>query len=56
MRRLFDAATRSVPVIELGFAVGRAALASRFVRHVFFGRGSFPEIAEERPRERVVCK
>jgi hypothetical protein len=43
MRHLFDLATRSRLAIELGFAIARTTVADRFVRHVFFGRGSFPE-------------
>lgn len=44
MRWAFDITSRSRGLIELGFGVARTALASRAVRHVFFGRGSFPEI------------
>lgn len=44
MRRAFDLASRSAPLIELGFGIARTALASSFVRHVFFGRGSFPDV------------
>lgn len=44
MRRMFDLASRSGNLIELGFGVARTALASGVVRHVFFGRGSFPEV------------
>ncbi|HUP47124.1 MAG TPA: NAD(P)/FAD-dependent oxidoreductase [Thermoanaerobaculia bacterium] len=43
MRRAFDLATRSRLAIEAGFAAGRTPLATRLVRHVFFGRGSFPD-------------
>lgn len=43
MRHAFDVASRSETLIELGFALARTALASSFVRHVFFGRGSFPD-------------
>jgi flavin-dependent dehydrogenase len=43
MRQAFDLATRSPAAIELGFAVARSALMRRAVRHVFFGRGSFPD-------------
>ena len=45
MRQLFNLATRSQALIELGFAVGGTSLAQRLVRHVFFGRGSFPDPA-----------
>ena len=44
MRRLFKAGTRFAPAIELGFTVARTAVAQRLVRHVFFGRGSFPDV------------
>lgn len=44
MRSLFDVASRSSRLIELGFGLAQTALASRVVRHVFFGRGSFPEV------------
>ena len=43
MRRLFELATRSRTATELGFAVARTRPAMRIVRHVFFGRGSFPD-------------
>lgn len=55
MRRTFDLASRSGGLIELGFVFAQSALASRIVRHVFFGRGSFPDVtvksatAKERP-------
>lgn len=44
MRWAFDLASQSGSLIELGFGLARTALASRVVRHVFFGRGSFPEV------------
>jgi hypothetical protein len=44
MRSLFDLTSRSNTLIEAGFALAETALASRIVRHVFLGRGSFPEI------------
>lgn len=44
MRQAFALATRSRLAIEAGFAIGRTAAASRLVRHVFFGRGSFPDL------------
>lgn len=43
MRQLFNLTTRSSALIELGFAIGGTAGAQRLVRHVFFGRGSFPD-------------
>jgi flavin-dependent dehydrogenase len=50
MRHLFDLVTRSPLAIELGFTAGRWAMGNRFVRHVFFGRGSFPDITARPPR------
>lgn len=44
MRRLFNVATRSTPAIELGFWLARTRLANHLVRHVFFSRGSFPDV------------
>lgn len=44
MRWTFDLASRSGSLIELGFGLAKTARASRVVRHVFFGRGSFPEV------------
>ncbi len=48
MRQLFNLATQSRALIEIGFAVGGTAVARRLVRHVFFGRGSFPDPAQPR--------
>ena len=44
MRWTFDLASRSRSLIELGFGLAQSAVARRVVRHVFFGRGSFPEV------------
>ena len=44
MRWTFDLASRSGRLIELGFGLAQTAVAARVVRHVFFGRGSFPEL------------
>ena len=44
LRRAFDVATRWPLAIELGFALARASVAHAMVRHVFFGRGSFPDV------------
>ncbi len=44
MRWTFDLASRSGSLIELGFGLARTAVARRLVQHVFFGRGSFPEV------------
>jgi flavin-dependent dehydrogenase len=43
MRWLYNLGTRSNALVELGFAIGRTSLASPFINHVFFGRGSFPD-------------
>ena len=43
-RWAFDVATRSPVAIELGFAAARNPLALALVKHVFFGRGSFPDV------------
>ena len=43
-RWAFDVATRSRFAIELGFAAARNPLGLALVKHVFFGRGSFPDI------------
>ncbi len=44
MRRTFNLATRFTPAIELGFTLARTAAAQSLVRHVFFGRSSFPDV------------
>ena len=46
MRWLYDVGTRSKSAVELGFMLGRTAIARSFVDHVFFGRGSFPDAAD----------
>jgi flavin-dependent dehydrogenase len=43
MRRVFDVATRWPLAVELGFAMARTSVANAIIRHVFFGRGSFPD-------------
>ncbi len=43
MRRLF-AAFRGSAVVDLGFRVLATGLGRRFAEHVFFGRGSFPDV------------
>ena len=50
MRRVFEIATRWRLPVELGFAMARAGVASAIVRHVFFGRGSFPDAEPSRQR------
>lgn len=44
MRRVFEMASRSRLAVEIGFGIARNPIVDGFVRHVFFGRGSFPEI------------
>jgi flavin-dependent dehydrogenase len=43
MRRIIKTFT-SQRLLELGFAVLRGTLGRKFVKHVFFGRGSFPDV------------
>ena len=50
MRRIFDAATRWPLAVELGFVMARTSVADAIVRHVFFGRGSFPDADAPCPR------
>lgn len=47
MRRLFDHLA-SRPLAELAVAAARMPLLQPIVRHVFFGRGSFPDVAPAR--------
>jgi flavin-dependent dehydrogenase len=44
MRQMFNLACRSRAAIELGFTVARTGIARSLVKHVFFGRGSFPDV------------
>lgn len=44
MRRGFDLVSRWPAGIELGFALARSRAVTSIVRHVFFGRGSFPDV------------
>ena len=53
MRRGYGLATRSTLAVELGFAV--APLLMPLIRHVFFGRGSFPDAAAGRRRVDWSC-
>jgi flavin-dependent dehydrogenase len=43
MRRII-ALFKSQPIIEIGFRLLCTKIGARFARHVFFGRGSFPDI------------
>jgi flavin-dependent dehydrogenase len=43
MRRIISV-LRNPAIIEVGFGFLRTAIGVRFARHVFFGRGSFPDI------------
>lgn len=49
MRRLIARVSRQF-LFEAGFAFLRTALGKRFAKHVFFGRGSFPDVAVGRSR------
>ncbi len=53
MRRLV-AVARQPALMELGCASLRLPIINRFARHVFFGRGSFPDINLEMPRQVAV--
>jgi flavin-dependent dehydrogenase len=43
MRRMISVASNQT-AIEAGFALFRTVVGKRFARHVFFGRGSFPDV------------
>lgn len=45
MRRLISVFTHQT-LLEIGCFVLRQSIGKRFARHVFFGRGSFPDVAE----------
>ncbi|MFM9904843.1 MAG: NAD(P)/FAD-dependent oxidoreductase [Pyrinomonadaceae bacterium] len=47
MRRLISI-FKNQSLIEMGFRMLRTSLGKRFAKHVFFGRGSFPDIEPER--------
>jgi hypothetical protein len=44
MRRAISS-IKSQAVLELGCAFLRGSIGKRFAKHVFFGRGSFPDVA-----------
>ena len=46
MRRIIRAFTGQ-RLLELGFAILRSRIGQRFASHVFFGRGSFPDLETE---------
>jgi flavin-dependent dehydrogenase len=46
--RRLASSVRSRSLVELGCAALRLPLVSRFASHVFFGRGSFPDVTYER--------
>ncbi|MCM3869759.1 MAG: hypothetical protein ND895_03530, partial [Pyrinomonadaceae bacterium] len=50
MRRLV-ATARQPALMELACASLRLPVLNRFARHVFFGRGSFPDLNLELPRQ-----
>ena len=54
MRRFAAAAARRPGLIELACASLRLPILNRFAWHVFFGRGSFPDINFEVPRQVAV--
>jgi hypothetical protein len=43
MRRAISS-IKSQAVLELGCAFLRGSIGKRFAKHVFFGRGSFPDV------------
>jgi hypothetical protein len=47
-------ATAAPPLLEAGFAMLRVPIFQRLAEHVFFARGSFPDV-EETPRLRVTA-
>jgi len=51
MRRVV--ATLNQPALELACASLRLPILNRFARHVFFGRGSFPDIERRDPAQQV---
>jgi flavin-dependent dehydrogenase len=54
MRRIV-ATARQPELMELACAALRLPILNRFAWHVFFGRGSFPDISFEAPRPVTVC-
>jgi hypothetical protein len=50
MRTAFDIASRSKLAVECGFLLAETMIAMPLVRHIFFGRGSFPDQNAQRPR------
>jgi flavin-dependent dehydrogenase len=52
MRRAISS-IKNQSVLELGCALLRGSLGERFARHVFFGRGSFPDVSTKLSEQRV---
>jgi geranylgeranyl reductase family protein len=55
MRRIIKTFT-SQTLLELGFAFLRGKIGRKFARHVFFGRGSFPDIKIEKSASALSTK
>lgn len=55
MRRLLSG-VRNPALVELACAGMRLPLVNRFASHVFFGRGSFPDVAHQLPPQLVLQK
>jgi flavin-dependent dehydrogenase len=54
MRRII-AALQYRPLLEAGFVFLKGSLGKRLAAHVFFGRGSFPDIGEPHAREKKLA-
>jgi flavin-dependent dehydrogenase len=52
MRRIIKTFTNQ-KLLELGFAFLRGKIGGKFAKHVFFGRGSFPDVEPRRAARRV---
>jgi hypothetical protein len=52
MRRIIRTFTNQ-RVLELGFAFLRGKIGRKFAKHVFFGRGSFPDVKTRKLGSRV---
>jgi len=55
MRRIIKTFT-SQRLLELGFAFLRSGIGQKFAKHVFFGRGSFPEVKIVRSADSLAAK
>jgi flavin-dependent dehydrogenase len=54
--RRIAASLRQPQLLELGCAVLRLPVFSRLANHVFFGRGSFPDVMDQRLKPTLVCR